>query len=151
MVPEEEAVPAGPLRLAREARQHARVGVGTEVREGDPVPHTGSIGAMAAERKRMTAEDERFFDAPPNVPRDLAAALARAPRKIQDVWKDITPMARWETVRWVNATNNPDTRKRRVDVSISKMNSGKRRPCCFNLSACTDPQLARNGRLREPA
>ena len=41
-------------------------------------------------------------------------------------------------------------RSRRVDVSISKMNSGKRRPCCFNLSACTDPDLSKNGRLLEP-
>jgi hypothetical protein len=45
---------------------------------------------------------------------------------------------------------NPDTRRRRVDVSISKMKSGKRRPCCFNLSACTDPDLSKNGRLLEP-
>jgi bacteriocin resistance YdeI/OmpD-like protein len=59
-------------------------------------------------------------------------------------------MARWEWVRWVNATKNPDTRRRRVDVSISKMKSGKRRPCCFNLSACTDPDLSKNGRLLEP-
>ena len=85
------------------------------------------------------------------MPRDLKAALAKAPQKIHDVWKDITPMARWEWVRWVNATNDPDTRKRRVEVSISKMSSGKRRPCCFNLSACTDPQLAKKGRLREQA
>ncbi len=87
----------------------------------------------------------------PTVPQDLEAALAKAPHRIQEVWKDITPMARGEWVRWVNATNNPDTRRRRVEVSISKMNSGKRRPCCFNLSACTDAQLSRNGRLREPA
>jgi hypothetical protein len=86
----------------------------------------------------------------PNVPRDLAAALAAAPQKIQDLWNQTTPMARWEWVRWVNATKNPDTRRRRVDVSISKMNSGKRRPCCFNLSACTDPDLSKNGRLLEP-
>jgi len=38
----------------------------------------------------------------------------------------------------------------RVDVSISKMKSGKRRPCCFNVSACTDPDLWKNGRLLEP-
>jgi hypothetical protein len=87
----------------------------------------------------------------PNVPQDLEAALAAAPQKIQDQWKGITPMARWEWVRWVNATQNPDTRKRRVDVSISKMKSGKRRPCCFNLAACTDPNLSRRGRLIEPA
>ena len=87
----------------------------------------------------------------PSVPQDLATALAAAPQKIQDLWNEITPMARWEWVRWVNATKNPDTRRRRVDVSISKMKSGKRRPCCFNLAACTDPDLARSGRLIEPA
>ncbi len=86
----------------------------------------------------------------PGVPQDLAAALAAAPQKIQALWNEITPMARWEWVRWVNATKNPDTRKRRVEVSISKMKSGKRRPCCFNLSACTDPDLSKNGRLLEP-
>jgi hypothetical protein len=85
----------------------------------------------------------------PSVPEDLAAALALAPQEIQNLWDEITPMARWEWVRWVNATNNPDTRTRRVDVSISKMKTGKRRPCCFNLSACTDPDLSRNGRLLE--
>jgi hypothetical protein len=87
----------------------------------------------------------------PSVPPDLAAALAATPQKIRDLWNETTPMARWEWVRWVNATKNPETRRRRVDVSISKMKSGKRRPCCFNLSACTDPDLSKNGRLLEPA
>ena len=86
----------------------------------------------------------------PSVPTDLATALAAAPQKIQDLWNQTTPMARWEWVRWVNATKNADTRRRRVDVSISKMNSGKRRPCCFDLSACTDPDLSKNGRLLGP-
>jgi len=84
----------------------------------------------------------------PELPEDLEAALVAAPKKIQYIWDDITPMARWEWVRWVNATRNPETRKRRVEVSISKMNSGKRRPCCFDLSSCTDPDLSQNGRLR---
>ena len=87
----------------------------------------------------------------PKVPQDLAAALAAAPQNIQDMWKSITPMARWEWVRWVNATQNPQTRKRRVEVSISKMQNGKRRPCCFNLAACTDPALSRSGKLMEHA
>ena len=99
-----------------------------------------------------TLEIESLKDWPePNVPQDLETALAAAPQKIQDLWNDITPMARWEWVRWVNATRNPDTRRRRVEVSISKMKSGKRRPCCFNLAACTDPSLSRSGRLIEPA
>src|ERR1700681_2222509 len=100
----------------------------------------------------VTLEIESLKDWPePNVPQDLETALATAPQKIQDLWNDITPMARWEWVRWVSATQNADTRKRRVEVSISKMKSGKRRPCCFNLAGCTDPNLSKNGRLLEPA
>lgn len=99
-----------------------------------------------------TLEIEPVKDWPePAVPQDLQTALAAAPQKIQDLWRAITPMARWEWVRWVNATQNPDTRRRRVEVSVSKMKSGKRRPCCFNLAACTDPTLSKSGRLIEPA
>ncbi|MGB3187428.1 MAG: YdeI/OmpD-associated family protein [Ornithinimicrobium sp.] len=87
----------------------------------------------------------------PDVPEDLAAALAAAPATIRDLWDDITPMARWEWVRWVKATRNPATQQRRIDVTLSKMDHGKRRPCCFDLSSCTDPELARSGKLREPS
>ena len=83
----------------------------------------------------------------PSVPNDLHEALSDAPRDVQDLWRAITPMARWEWVRWVNATKNPNTRVRRVEVSISKLNNGKRRPCCFNLASCTDPEVARSGKL----
>jgi hypothetical protein len=85
----------------------------------------------------------------PAVPSDLTAALDAAPQEIHALWEDITPMARWEWVRWVNATNNSDTRRRRVEVSISKLENGKRRPYCFNLASCTDPELARSGKLRD--
>lgn len=95
-----------------------------------------------------TLEIEPVKDWPePKVPQDLETALAAAPQKIKDLWTGITPMARWEWVRWVNATPNPDTRQRRVEVSISKMKGGKRRPCCFNLASCTDPNLSKNSRL----
>jgi hypothetical protein len=83
----------------------------------------------------------------PQVPADLAAALEAAPDEVQERWQDITPMARWEWVRWVNATANPSTRERRVEVSISKLDDGKRRPCCFDLSACTDPSVSKSGKL----
>jgi len=113
----------------------------------------GELQETAALRVGDTAtlEIESLKDWPePNVPPDLETALAAAPQKIEDLWNDITPMARWEWVRWVNATRNPETRERRVEVSISKMKSGKRRPCCFNLASCTDPDLSKNGRLTEP-
>ncbi|WGW13047.1 YdeI/OmpD-associated family protein [Saxibacter everestensis] len=82
----------------------------------------------------------------PDIPADFQAALADAP-DITEEWKSITPMARWEWVRWINATKNAETRKRRVEVSISKLRSGKRRPCCFDLAACTDPDLSKSGKL----
>jgi hypothetical protein len=82
----------------------------------------------------------------PDVPTDLRAALDGAP-DIAGSWQEITPMARWEWVRWVNATANPATRDRRVEVSISKLRNGMRRPCCFDLSSCTDPELSKSGKL----
>lgn len=108
--------------------------------------------AAAAAGEVVSVEMEPRKEWPePVVPADLRAALATAPQKIRDIWADITPMARWEWVRWVNATRNPDTRRRRVEVTISKIDHGKRRPCCFNLAACTDPDLSKNGRLVEQA
>jgi uncharacterized protein YdeI (YjbR/CyaY-like superfamily) len=83
----------------------------------------------------------------PDVPPDLADALSTAPSDVQSLWRAITPMARWEWVRWINETKNPETRRRRIEVSLSKMSRGKRRPCCFNLASCTDPELARSGKL----
>jgi Bacteriocin-protection, YdeI or OmpD-Associated/Domain of unknown function (DUF1905) len=108
-----------------------------------------AAGISAGETATLDIEVSQEWPEP-SVPADLATALVAAPQKIQNLWNEITPMARWEWVRWVNATKNPDTRSRRVEVSISKMKSGKRRPCCFNLSACTDPDLSKNGRLFEP-
>lgn len=87
----------------------------------------------------------------PEVPPDLSDALDAAPEKIQGIWEDITPMARWEWVRWVGATKNAKTRQRRVEVSIDKMHHGKRRPCCFDLSSCTDPNLSTGGKLVAPS
>lgn len=86
----------------------------------------------------------------PTIPNDFVKALNAAPSDVQELWAKITPMARWEWIRWVNATSVHETRKRRIEVSISKLQSGKRRPCCFNLAACTDPDLTKNSRLIEP-
>lgn len=85
----------------------------------------------------------------PVLPQDVADALANAPQKVKDKWQDITPMARWEWVRWVNATGSPATRATRIVKTLSKLDGTHRRPCCFNLAACTDPELSRAGRLIE--
>jgi hypothetical protein len=121
--------------------------LGHWMRVDDTLQHTAGISA--GDTAAVDIEVAKEWPEP-SVPQDLATALAVAPPKIQNLWNEITPMARWEWVRWVNATKNPDTRSRRVEVSISKMNSGKRRPCCFNLSSCTDPDLSKSGRLFDP-
>jgi hypothetical protein len=47
----------------------------------------------------------------PDVPEDFQAALAHV-LDICELWKSITPMARWEWMRWINATRNRQTRER---------------------------------------
>ena len=85
----------------------------------------------------------------PVVPKDLKDALKAAPQKVKEKWDDITPMARWEWIRWMNATLSQETRKVRIEKTVSKLNGKHRRPCCFNLAACTEPYVAKSGRLLE--
>lgn len=87
----------------------------------------------------------------PTIDDDFAKALKVAPEKVKEKWHDITPMARWEWLRWVNATNSGETRAIRIEKSISKLNGKHRRPCCFNLAACTDMELSKSGRLVDGA
>ncbi len=107
-------------------------------------------GVSAGDTAALEIESTKDWPEPV-VPKDFQTALTVAPEKIHELWKDITPMARWEWIRWVNATTNMDTRAIRVEKSISKMNGGTRRPCCFNLAACTDPELSKSGRLMQAA
>jgi len=85
----------------------------------------------------------------PTLPKDFADALKLAPTKVKDKWRDITPMARWEWIRWMNATLSQETRAVRIEKTISKLNGKHRRPCCFNLAACTEPYVAKNSQLLE--
>lgn len=83
----------------------------------------------------------------PTMPKDFADALKIAPQKVKDKWSDITPMARWEWIRWMNATLSRETRAVRIEKTVSKLAGKHRRPCCFNLAACTEPYVAKNGQL----
>ncbi len=87
----------------------------------------------------------------PELPADLKNALAAAPERVQDLWQQITPMARWEWMRWIRSTGKSETRQRRIEVGCSKLESGKRRPCCWNRNLCTEPSVSKNGVLLEPA
>ena len=85
----------------------------------------------------------------PKVPAALARALASDPQA-RKIWLDITPLARWDWIRWIGSTRNDDTRTIRIEKTLSKLRSGKRAACCFNRSQCTDPSMSRNGVLLEP-
>lgn len=85
----------------------------------------------------------------PVVPLDLKKALAADPQAY-DLWMVVTPMARWDWLRWIRSTNNQETRRRRIEVALSKLKADKRRPCCFNRNQCTEPEVSKNGVLVEP-
>jgi len=85
----------------------------------------------------------------PEVPADLSEALLSDPQA-NTLWVKITPMARWDWLRWIRATNNRETRSRRIEVALSKLKAGERRPCCFNRNLCTEPEVSKNGVLFEP-
>lgn len=85
----------------------------------------------------------------PEVPEDLKTALL-ADSKANTLWMNVTPIARWDWIRWISSTKNPETRKHRIEVELSKLRNGEKRPCCFNRSMCTDPYVSRNGQLLEP-
>lgn len=98
----------------------------------------------------VTLEVEPSKDWPePDVPADLDQALA-SDLQANALWVKITPMARWDWLRWVRATNNRETRSHRIEVAMSKLRSGERRPCCFNRNQCTEPEVSKSGILIEP-
>ena len=85
----------------------------------------------------------------PDLPADLKKALA-SDSQANVLWLKITPMARWDWLRWIRATNNQETRSRRIEAALSKLKAGERRPCCFNRNLCTEPEVSKNGVLIEP-
>ena len=85
----------------------------------------------------------------PELPEDVKKALARAP-KAEALWHDITPMARWDWVRWIRAVMTTETRQKHIEVALDKLNKGMRRPCCFNRNLCSEPYVSKNWKLLEP-
>ncbi len=107
-----------------------------------------AAGIEDGEAVTMTVEPSKEWPEP-EVPADLKKALASDPQA-KALWVQITPMARWDWLRWIRATNNQETRNRRIEVALSKLKADKRRPCCFNRNMCTEPEVSKNGVLIEP-
>jgi hypothetical protein len=81
----------------------------------------------------------------PEVPLDLKYSLDAA--ELMNQWNKITTKARWEWIRWIRFTNNAATREKRIEVACSMLKAGKKRPCCFDQSRCTETSVSKNGVL----
>lgn len=81
----------------------------------------------------------------PSVPDDLNEALNSF--KVNNHWNSLTPKARWEWIRWIRFTENPQTRQKRIKTACSMLESGKKRPCCFDHSRCTETYVSKQGIL----
>src|SRR5258708_28475199 len=67
----------------------------------------------------------------PEVPEDMKKALS-ASKRIQDLWTDITPNARWDWIRWIRAVKTPEPRQKHIEVTLSKLNKYMKNPTCIN-------------------
>ena len=107
-----------------------------------------STGFQAGDKVVVAMESTNDWPEP-DVPTDLMTAL-ETHKQAHSLWTAITPMARWEWIRWISSTKQPETRKRRIEVACSKLKAGERRPCCFNRNLCCVPDVSKNGILLEP-
>ncbi len=81
----------------------------------------------------------------PDIPPDLLSSLASS--DLQTQWDQLTTKARWEWIRWIRFTKNPSTRNKRIKALCSMLKAGKRRPCCFDYSRCTETAVSKSGVL----
>ncbi len=64
------------------------------------------------------------------VPDDLKNALVDDDSALER-WEDLTPLARNEWICWTITNKRPETRKNHIERTITELNAGKRRPCCW--------------------
>ncbi len=107
-------------------------------------------GAKATIGDTVTLSIEPLQEWPePGIPTDLKQAFEADPQALER-WLDVTTKAHWDWIRWIRSTKNPETRKIRIEKTFSKLKSGKRNPCCFNRSLCTETEVSKSGILLEP-
>ncbi len=104
--------------------------------------------AAPGDRVRISLEPTNEW-IEPEIPEDVKKALSFSP-KAQELWNDITPLARWDWIRWIRAVKTSETRQKHIEVMLDKLNKGMRRPCCFNRNLCSEPAVSRNWVLLEP-
>ena len=64
------------------------------------------------------------------VPKDLKNLFISKPN-LNEIWEDITPLARNEWLCWIESAKQTETRDRRIRIMRENLLAGKRRPCCW--------------------
>jgi len=108
----------------------------------------GAAAAQAGDTVQVSLEPTKEW-VEPELPEDLVAALATSPTAAA-IWKEISPLARWDWIRWIRAVKTAETRQKHIYVALDKMNKGMRRPCCFNRNLCSEPAVSHNWVLIDP-
>ena len=108
------------LRVQRDLRERAKAAVGD---------------AVALDVSPVSVEPE------PGVPDDLRHAL-ETDAKAMETWTSITAVARRDWIHWIVSGKKAETRVKRIEVAMSKMSAGNRRPCCFDRSGMYSKSLS---------
>ncbi len=65
-----------------------------------------------------------------DMPNDLQKALIASPTSLK-IWQGLTPLARNEWICWNISVKQEATRKDHIKRTITELQEGKRRPCCW--------------------
>lgn len=103
-----------------------------------------ATGAAVGQSVSLSIEPLKDWSEP-ELPEDITAAFDMA--GVLEQWQRITAKAKWEWLRWIRFTQNPETRQKRIDTACSMLQSGKKRPCCFDQTRCTLTHVSKNGVL----
>lgn len=68
----------------------------------------------------------------PLPPNDLQVEFSQSREAVTN-WDALTLLGKRDWIRWIEDTNNPGTRARRIARTVEQLSEGKRRACCVNV------------------
>lgn len=64
------------------------------------------------------------------IPIDLQKVII-SNKKIEKAWESITVLGKNEWICWIESAKKLETRSKRISRTVSEIQTGKRRPCCW--------------------